>query len=271
MRRSPSWNPATGRINPWLLVIAGSSRTTATSRGSSARATASRSLNGTTLVCSVTSGGSPSSSGTSRPSSRVTRAWSKWPWYLPSNSRTLGRAVATRATRMSSVLACDADNVNCHFGKRHRRASSSATQIESSTGSRNWLPALIRRETASTTGSGAYPQNMLMSATLKSTYSWPSTHRKREPVPSVTHTGRWSYVAGSASQAIGTPFGIDARARSSRSRERGWATRNRSSSLAFRRRTTSGSTVDMSGDSPGSHWVAPTGGVCVLATSGRSR
>src|SRR5207247_6967538 len=102
-------------------------------------------------------------------------------------------------------------------------------------------------------------EEVLTSATLKYTYSWPSTHRKREPVPSVTHTGRWSYVAGSASQAIGTPFGIDARARSSRSRECGWATRNRSSSLAFRRRTTSGSTLDMSGDSPGSHWVAPTG------------
>ena len=60
-----------------------------------------------------------------------------------------------RATRIASVLAWVADSVNCHFGRPNRRCSSRATQIESSLGSRNWLPAAIRFATASTTGSGA--------------------------------------------------------------------------------------------------------------------
>ena len=60
-------------------------------------------------------------------SSSSTSAWSKCPWYLPSNISTLSRPVITRATRITSVLACDADSVYCHFGRRYRRASSSDT------------------------------------------------------------------------------------------------------------------------------------------------
>ena len=77
------------------------------------------------------------------------------PKYLPSNRSTLSRPVTTRATRIASVLACEADSVNCHNGSAYRRVSSSATTIASSVGSRNWFPFAMRSATARTTGSGA--------------------------------------------------------------------------------------------------------------------
>ena len=92
----------------------------------------------------------------------------------------------------------------------------------------NWAPAATRRATASTTGSGAYPVNIDMSATLKSEYSWPSTSRNRAPLPSATNNGGWSYEV--RSHDIGTPFGIDAFDRAHSSAERGRAATNAASS-----------------------------------------
>ncbi len=139
-----------------LLVIAGSVSTIAMSRRSRTRARATRSLYGTTTVPFTVSAGMPRSSGTSVPSSSSqTSASSKWPWYLPSNITTLSRPVATRATRIASVLACVAELVYCHIGRPYRRPSSSDTMIESSTGSMNWFPRAIRSLTARTSGSGA--------------------------------------------------------------------------------------------------------------------
>ena len=45
--------------------------------------------------------------------------------------------------------------------------------------------------TARTTGSGAYPQNIDMSAMLKSLYVKPSTSVNRAPAPEATHSGMW--------------------------------------------------------------------------------
>ena len=116
--RSAAWNPGSGRIRPKLFVRAGSVRTSATRRPSSARPSAARSLNGTTTVPSVTSRGSPRSSGTSDPSGPIsTSVSSRCPWYLPSKTRTASRPVATRATRIASVFAWVAESVYCHFGR----------------------------------------------------------------------------------------------------------------------------------------------------------
>ena len=139
-----------------LFVIAGSVSTIATSPASSAWARAAGSLNGTITVPSSVSSGTPRSSSTSSPaSSSSTSDSSRWPWYLPSNMTTFSRPVATRATRIASVLAWVAELVYCHFGRPNRRPSSSDTTIASSTGSMYWLPRAIASLTARTSGSGA--------------------------------------------------------------------------------------------------------------------
>ena len=53
---------------------------------------------------------------TTRPSSWVTRAGSRWPWYLPSNITTTSRPVNSRASRRTSTFAAVAERVNCHLG-----------------------------------------------------------------------------------------------------------------------------------------------------------
>ncbi|OFW77421.1 MAG: hypothetical protein A2Z48_07815 [Actinobacteria bacterium RBG_19FT_COMBO_70_19] len=101
-----------------MFVRAGSVRTIATSRGSSATASASGSLKRTTFVRAVTFAGRPASSGTRFPSSSSsTSASSKCPWYLPSNMRTLSRPVNTLETRIVSVFAWLAESVYCHIGR----------------------------------------------------------------------------------------------------------------------------------------------------------
>ena len=129
--------------------------------------------------------------------------------------------------------------MNCHFGRPNRAASSSATQSESSVGSRNWLPAAMRSATARTTGSGAYPQNMLISAMLKSEYSLPSTSVKRAPSPRATNSGPCAYEL--ANHDMGTPLGMAPRARSSRARDRGRSATKRASSSSVSLPTTAGS------------------------------
>ncbi len=114
--RRASWKPGSGSSSPTLFVSVGSVMTTATSRGSRAARSASTSLNCTILVLEVTSRGRPPSSGTSLPSWRSTSASSKCPWYFPSKNRTLSLPVSARATRITSVFACVALSVNCHFG-----------------------------------------------------------------------------------------------------------------------------------------------------------
>jgi len=53
------------------------------------------------------------------------------------------------------------------------------------------LPLAIRSATARTTGSGAYPQNIEMSAMMKSEWVNTSTSVKRAPRPSPTQSGAW--------------------------------------------------------------------------------
>ena len=100
------------------MVIAGSASTTATSRGSRAALSASTSLNGITFVCPLTDPGRPRDSGTTRSSSRMTSVGSSSPWYLPSKTSTVSRPVISRARRITSMFACVAAEVNCHFGIR---------------------------------------------------------------------------------------------------------------------------------------------------------
>ena len=93
---------------------------------------------------------------------------SPWPWYLPSNMSTVSRPVAWRASRIASTFAVVAESVNCHCGRPQRRASSAATQSASSVGSWNCAPRAACSATARVTGSGAWPQNALVSAMWKS-------------------------------------------------------------------------------------------------------
>ncbi len=114
-RRMASWNPGSGRMNP-TFVIAGSVSTSATSPGARARSKAATSLNPITRVRPAIPLGKPSYSGTTSPSSSTTSVVSSRPWYFPSNSRTMSRPVAWRASRITSVFAWVAESVNCHFG-----------------------------------------------------------------------------------------------------------------------------------------------------------
>ena len=66
------------------------------------------------------------------------------------------------------MLALVAASVNCQAGNPYRLASSFATQSASSVGRRNCPPAASRAATARVVGSGACPQNALVSAMLKS-------------------------------------------------------------------------------------------------------
>ena len=60
--------------------------------------------------------------------------------------------------RSASVLAPVADSVNCQKGRAKRAASSSATAIASSPGSRKDGPSAMRFCTAAITGAGVKPQ-----------------------------------------------------------------------------------------------------------------
>ena len=99
------------------------------------------------------------------------------------------RAVHLHGDLLRAVVAA---SVNCQAGSPYRRPSSRATAAASATGSRNWPPRARRSATAACVGSGACPQNALVSAMLKSAYSCPSTSVNRDPRPSDTKRSGWS-------------------------------------------------------------------------------
>ena len=121
------------------------------------------------------------------------------------------RPVTARASRIASVFAWLADKVNCQNGSPQRRASSSATTIESSVGSMNCGPAATRFCTARTTGAGFRPQNVLLSPMFVSRKRMPSAQTKLAPI---AQTGQTGCTKLAAIHCMGVPCGIEARARS---------------------------------------------------------
>ena len=151
--RSSAWKPSSGSRRPMLLVIAGSVSTIATSRRSSARASAAGSLNGTRTVPSTVSCGHAALldddlAGLVELDQRLVEvAVVLAVEHAATFSRPVapGRRGSPRCWR-GSPSSCTATSAGRSAG-----ASSSDTTIASSTGSRNWLPRAIRSLTARTT------------------------------------------------------------------------------------------------------------------------
>src|SRR5919201_1021539 len=144
-----------------------------------------------------------------------------------------GRPVPARAIRTANRFASVAVSANCKNGRPTRRASSSPTQSASSLGSISVIPRAACSATARTAGEGECPVIAPVSPRQKSTYSCPSTSRKRAPEASAAKTG--NPPAQRTIQCIGTPPSRDRFARSLSSAERGCSSRNRSSSRCISR------------------------------------
>ena len=107
----------------------------------------------------------------------------------PVEDEDLERCVICRASRIANRFASVAVSANCQRGSPKRRASSSATSSASSLGSMRVIPRAACSATARTVGSGEWPAIAPVSPRQKSTYSIPSTSRKRAPCASAAKTG----------------------------------------------------------------------------------
>jgi len=97
--------------------------------------------------------------------------------------------VTWRASRIENRFASVAVSANCQRGRPNRRVSSSPTHSAASLGSISVIPRAACSATARTTGSGEWPVIAPVSPRQRSTYSRPSTSRKRAPHASSANTG----------------------------------------------------------------------------------
>ena len=136
-----------------------------------------------------------------------------------------------RAIRIAKRFASVAVSANCHDGRPKRRCISCPTHSASSLGSISVMPRGACAAIARSVGSGAWPVIAPVSPRQKSTYSCPSTSRKRAPFASAANTGK---PPGQRTiQCIGTPPSSERFASSVSACERGCSARKRSSSRAI--------------------------------------
>jgi hypothetical protein len=86
--------------------------------------------------------------------------------------------------RIASMVDSEPEFVKRHFGRRNRRARSSATTTPSSVGAAKWVPRGMRASTASTTFGCAWPCTIEPKPLWKSIISFPSTSQISGPRPS---------------------------------------------------------------------------------------
>src|SRR5829696_3866026 len=129
----------------------------------------------------------------------------------------------------ASMVASVPELAKRHSGTPKRRASSSATTMASEVGWAKWVPLATRSLTAATTAGWAWPTAMTPKPPCRSTYSLPSASQTREPRPWLIQTAWGREIC----QLEVTPPASDPAARSSRSREPGWRSRNRCSWTAI--------------------------------------
>ena len=232
-----------------MFVSAGSASTQATSPCASSRSSASTSFHSTTRVVSA--------SGDRRPDVALARDDAA---VLERRERLVDRAVVAPVEdedlRPPGELAREPDREAVRVGRGQRelparrgRSGVSAPRrprARPRSAASCVIPRAACSATARTVGSGEWPVIAAVSPRQKSTYSCPSTSRKRAPCASAAKTGK--PPGQRIIHGIGTPERSERRAlRRASSRERGCSRSKRSSSRSRRASTLTGAPSALAG------------------------